>query len=432
MKQLACLCLLLLGTGIAQAGPDIQHWNTKNGMRVYFVEAHEIPMINLRLTFAAGASRDSGAGGLASMTSSMLSQGAGELDADELAKSFERLGAGMGSGSLRDMAWLSLRSLSDPEYITPALELFSKVLWEPTFPEKDFTRLKKQYLTGLKAQEASPGTIASKKFYAALYGDHPYGQPPSGTLESVPEITLAQIRAFHEKYYVAANGLIAIMGDLDRATAEKLAELLSAELPTGEPAAKLPLVKPLEKGETIKIDFPSKQAHVIVGAPAIERGHPDFFPLYLGNHVFGGSGMTSDLSQLVREEKGYAYSIGSSFQLMEAPGPYVISLQTRGNQSEDAVKLVQEALEGFLQDGPADEKLASSVKNITGSFPLKIATNSNILQYLTFIGFYNMSLEYLETFNANIEAVNKAQIIEAFKKHVDPNKLITVVVGGEA
>lgn len=431
LKRLGLLLILLIGTQPLLASPKIQHWKTDNGMPVYFVPAPEIPMLDIRVTFAAGATRDAGMAGLASLTSSMLGQGAGDYDVDGLADAFADLGAGFGRGSRRDMAWLSLRSLSDPEYLQPALEIFSDVLWQPTFPEKDYQRVKSQYLVGLKAQQASAGSIASKAYYKALYGDHPYASPASGTLESVPEITLENIQAFHQRYYVAANGVISILGDIKRPIAEKLANILSEGLPVGKPAEPLPPVKPLESGKTIKIEFPSKQAHVLMGQLAVERGNINYLPLYLGNHGFGGSGLSSDLSKLIRDEHGYAYSVGSYFQPMEGVGPFTISLQTRGDQTDDAIDLVRQSLSEFMEKGPTETRISASLSNITSSFPLKIATNSNILQYLTFIGFYGLPLDYLDTYNDQVSAISKQNIMDAFKKTIDPNKMITVVVGGE-
>ncbi len=429
---LAAVALLgLVWLAPLQAGPKIEHWQTSNGMRVYFVAAPELPMLDLRVTFSAGSARDQGVAGLASLTSDMLSEGAGGLSADQIADAFERVGAKFGSGALRDMAWLSLRTLTRPEYVEPALETFALVLWKPDFPEKDLARVKNQTLVALKAEEADPGSIASKAFYKAIYGEHPYASPVKGTAESVEKITRDQLVDFHRRYYVAANGLIAITGDLDRATAEKLAETLSRGLPRGEPAPPLPPVKALDKPQTVKLPFPSQQAHVLIGQPGVERGNPDWYALYLGNHVLGGSGFTSRLVKQVRVQRGYAYSVGSSFSPMADKGPFLISLQTRGNQSDDAIKVAREQLTAFMQSGPDEEEIKASKLNITGGFPLRVASNASIVEYLAVIGFYGLPLDYLDTFTAKVEAVQRGQIVDAFKRYLDPERLVTVVVGGE-
>lgn len=419
---------LLLSFSTLCASPDIQHWKTKNGMRVYFVPAPELPMLDVRVNFDAGSARDGEQSGIAHLTNGLLKQGAAGMDADAVATAFEKIGAQYGSGALRDMAWLSLRTLTDTQ--ESALEIFTKVLSRPDFPEKDFARRIKQVLVSLEAGEADPGTIASKAWYKALYGDHPYATPMKGTKESVSKIMREDIRKFYQQFYVAQNGLVALTGDITRKQAEAIAEKLSAGLNKGETPPALPLVKKLEKSEEIRIPFPSEQAHVMIGAPGIERGNPDYYALYLGNHVLGGGGFNSQLVKEVRIKRGYAYSVYSYFLLSRQPGPYMIGLQTRVSQADDAVKVTRDTLDRFLQEGPGAEELNLSRKNITGGFPLRIASNSDIAEYLAVIGFYNLPLDYLDNFNGNIDAVTAEQIKVAYQHHVHPEKMITVIVGG--
>lgn len=423
---------LLFNLALAQAGPEIQHWVTANGMKVYYVPAPELSIIDVRVTFAAGSARDGGTPGLAKLTSNMLPQGADGMSADQIAEAFEQVGAQFSNGALRDMAWLSLRSLSQPEYIQPALAAFASVLWQPDFPARDLLRIRKQRLVALEAEEVDPGSIADKAFYKALYGEHPYAQPSSGTLESVEKIDRKQIQAFYNKHFVAKNGLLAMTGDLDRETAEKLAETLSGGLSTGAAAAPLPEVKPLAEGKEIRIPFPSKQAHVMIGQPGIERGNPDYYALYLGNHVLGGSGFTSRLVKEVRVKRGYVYSVYSFFMPMAEKGPFMIGLQTRGSQVEDALKVTRNTLREFMASGPKDEEITASKRNITGGFPLRIASNRDIVEYLAVIGFYDLPLDYLDTFSGKIEAVGKEDTTDAFERHVFADKMITVIVGGES
>lgn len=430
MKYLLAALLLLVTLHTAYAGPAIQHWTTANGMRVYFVPADALPMIDIRITFAAGSARDGAQPGVAALTSQMLTQGAGGRSADEIAQAFEDVGAQIGTGALRDMSWVSLRTLSDPAYLEPALDAFTAVLWHPDFPQTDFIRSKNQTLLGIKAAEANPGKIASKAFYKALYGDHPYATPIEGTKTSVEALTTDDLKAFHHRYFVARNGVIAMTGKLTREQAEKLAERLSGGLQQGSAAPPTPKVPELKESKVIRIPFPSRQAHVYMGHPGIERGNPDYYPLYLGNHVLGGGGFTSRLVKEVRVKRGYAYSVYSYFLLMAAQGPYQIGMQTRGSQVDDAIKVGRETVAQFIASGPTDDEITASKKNITGGFPLRIASNGDIVEYLAVIGFYNLPLDYLDTFTKHIEKVTKAQIIDAFQRHVHPEKMVTVIVGG--
>jgi len=169
-----------------------------------------------------------------------------------------------------------------------------------------------------------------------------------------------------------------------------------------------------------------------MGAPGMRRGDPDYFPLYVGNYVLGGSGLVSRLSEEIREKRGLSYSVSSSFSPMEQDGPYLLSLQTRNDQADEALAVMRKTLQTFLDEGPTEEELIAAKKNITGSFALRIDSNAKILSYLVVIGFYGLPLDYLDTFNAKVEAVTREQIIDAFRRRVSPGTMATVIVGGES
>jgi len=206
---------------------------------------------------------------------------------------------------------------------------------------------------------------------------------------------------------------------------------LVAHLPKGAPAEKLPKVANLNEQETIKLAHPSTQTHILLGQPGMKRGDPDYFALYVGNHILGGNGLVSRLSNEIREKRGLAYSTYSYFLPMRKDGPFQIGLQTRNDQAEEALKVVRETLNNFIENGPTDEELNASKKNITGGFPLRISSNQKILGYIGMIGFYDLPLDYLDTFNEKIQAVSADDIKDAFKRRVHPDTMVTVLVGQE-
>jgi zinc protease len=416
----------------AAAIPTIQHWQTGNGARVYFVPAPELPMVDISITFAAGSARDDGKYGLAELTNVLLDKGAAGLSADEIARRAEDLGAELGSGSARDMAWVSLRSLSDTAHLQPALELLRDIMARPDFNRRDFERERKRQQIAIRQSEQSPGTVASYRFYLATYGQHPYAMRPAGTVESLGELQLEDIRAYHARYYVARNAVLSITGDLDRKAAERLAEYLMSAVPAGERAAPLPPPAPLQEAEELRIFHPSTQTHVRMGQPGMHRGDPDYFPLYVGNHILGGAGLVSQLHQEVRENRGLSYGVRSYFIPMAQDGPFLISLQTRNDQVDEALGVARATLEKFVEEGPTEEELAAAKKNITGGFPLRIDSNSKIGDYLTMIGFHELPLDYLETFSDKVEAVTREQIMDAFRRRVLPERMVTVIVGGDS
>lgn len=427
-----CLVLLLLFARGAYAIPDIQHWQTEQGTPVYFVEAHELPIVDIKIMFDAGSGRDADKPGLALLTNGLLSEGAGGLDADEISRRFENLGANFGSNADADSAAVGLRVLADKATYQPALDTLEKVIAEPDFPEDAFERLRNQTLVSILHKQQSPGALANDAFYAAVYGDHPYARPEEGTEESVKAITIPDIKAFHRQYYVARNAVVAIVGDLSREQAEALAAELVSVLPAGEKAAALPMVEPLSEAKTVRIDHPSSQTHILVGQPGIRRDDPDLFPLYVGNHVLGGGGMVSRLFEQIREKRGLSYSAYSYFLPLKQAGPFVAGLQTRNDQADEALQLLVRQLDTFVQNGPTGQELESSKKNLTGGFPLRIDSNRDIMGYLSMIGFYGLPLDYLQTYNDRIMAVTPEQIKDAFQRHLSTDKFITVMVGPQS
>ncbi len=415
----------------AQAGPNIEHWQTSNGARVYFVAAPELPMIDIQVVFDAGAARDGDLSGIALLTNAMLNEGAAGLSADQIAAGFEDVGAQFGNASQRDMAMLSLRSLTADDELKPALKMFESVLTQPDFPQASFERIQKQMLIGLQAEKQSPGAIASRAFYSNLYQQHPYASMTTGTEKSVKRLSLKAIKAFYKQYYVANNAVIVLVGAIDKKQAMSIAEQLVAKLPAGQKAKPLMKVKSLMSAKKVMIQHPSTQTHILMGQPGISRGDADYFPLYVGNHILGGSGLVSKLSNEIREKRGLSYSVYSYFRPMREWGPYQFGLQTRNDQAEQALKVMQDTLTSFIRDGVTAQELTAAKQNITGGFALRLDSNSKIAGYLAMIGFYGLPLDYLDSFKSRVNAVTAQQIQDAYKRRVKADKMITVMVGGK-
>lgn len=430
VSSLVLAALTLLWSVVAMATPQIEHWQTSNGARVYFVPAPEIPMVDVRITFDAGSVRDDKQGGVAVMTSALLAEGAGELDADAIAERFDTLGASFGADADRESATVSLRSLSDPAMLEPALELVAMLLREPRFAEPDLERERNRLLVGLQADRESPSSIASKAFFKALYGDHPYAQPPEGDETSVAALRRADLVRFHQRYYVARNAQVSIVGAVSREQAAAIAEQLVGRLPGGERAAALPSVPDLTESRVIRIDHPSQQSHIVMGQPGMRRGDPDYFALYVANQVLGGGGLVSRLNASIREQRGLSYSVYSYFAPLAQPGPFQMGLQTRNDQVDEALQVMRETLAKYLEKGPTDSELEAVKRNITGGFPLNIDNNRKIVGYLGMIGFYGLPLDYLERFPARIESLDRATVHDAFRRRINPDAMITVIVGG--
>lgn len=411
------------------ASPKIENWVTSNGARVFYVHAPELPMVDIRVVFDAGSARDGDLPGLSMVTNSLLTEGAGKWNADEIAERIESVGAELSIDSLRDMGVVSLRSLTEEKALNKAVATMAAVIAKPTFEQSALDRNIKALKIVLRQELQSPSEIASKAFFKAMYSDHPYAHPSTGTEASLSRYSTERLRQFHKKYYVAKNAVVAIVGDVERQQAGKLAQQIIGQLPMGERAAAIPSAKSLSFEKRNAIDFPSQQAHLYIGMPVVKRGDPDYFALYVGNHVLGGSGLVSRISKEIREERGLAYSAYSYFSPMRGEGPFIIGLQTKNSQVKEAEKVVLQTLEDYILKGPSAEELKRSKQNITGGFPLRVASNSNIVEYLAMIGFYDLPLDYLDTFVANINAITVDKIRDAFKRRLQTERFSTVVVG---
>lgn len=422
--------VFLLFSQTVWSAAKIEHWQTAQGSRVYYVHTEDLPMADIQVSFDAGSARDGSEFGIAALTSALLDAGAGEWNADEIAQRFESVGAAVGSGISNDMAWVSLRTLTDKKLFNKALETMQAILARPAFNDADFQREKSRTLAALKRRQESPAELARIAFYKAVYGDHPYAHPSEGIVETVAGFNAEDLREFYQKYYVAANAIVVIVGDLSREQAEQTAQSLVAGLPKGQRPAPLPEVAMPQQAGQRHTDFPSSQTHVLVGMPGTYRKDPEYFDLYVGNHILGGAILVSRLFNEIREKRGLAYSASSSFVPMTRKGPFVMSLQTRNDQTQEALKVLNKTLADFISAGPTEAELIAAKKNITGGFPMRFDTNKELTNYVSMIGFYELPLGYLDTFQQKVEQVTVASISDAFKRRIDPQLLQTVTVGG--
>ncbi len=425
--------LLLLGAtpGIATAGssPEIQQWTTDHGLDVYFVRSDALPMVDLTLTFDAGSARDGDLPGLARMTSNMLSEGAGGDSAGDIARSFEDRGARFSTSSGRDNAQVSLRSLNAPATLSRSVDILTKVVSRPDFPEDALQRERRRMLVALRNAERNPGAVAQRVLWQALYGEHPYASPPDGSEESLQAIERDDLVAFHHRYYVRENGLLTVVGDLSRAEAEQIALHLGESLAAGAAAPPLPDAPEEVESEEIRITMPASQTVILAGQPGYARGDDAHFALYVGNHILGGGGLVSRLGIAMREDRGLSYGVSSGFRPMAAAGPFMVRTQVRTDRTDEALEVLRDNLHAIRDDGPDPQELDDALRHITGSFPLNLDSNSKIAGFVSTIAFYDLPLDYLDTFTDRVNAVTAADVREAFQARLDPERMVTVLVG---
>lgn len=432
-KLLAGLAAVFIST-FAAAGLPIQHWQTERGTRVVLVESHDLPLLDISVIFDAGSRRDlADKAGLAGLTAHMLPLGAAGRKEDEIARKLADVGALLEPTADQDQAGLSLRTLSSAREREQALGLMSDAMQQPDFSAEILAREKARIIAGLKEEATQPGAIASRAFQAGVYGAHPYGLPGSGNIETVETLQRQDLVDFHRRHYRADLAVIALVGDVSRAQAVEIADRLAARLPTGEaPLPVLPEVAPLARPELQTLPHPATQSHILMGAPGMSRKDADYFPLMVGNYILGGGGFASRLTEEVREKRGLAYSVYSYFLPLAQPGVFQIGLQTRRDQADDALGVTRAALQIFVNEGATPDELRRAKQFLIGSFPMRLDSNKKILSHIAMMAFYQLPMDYLDRFIENIDKVTLAEVKSAFKRRVDPDNMVTVVVGGEA
>ena len=430
MKKLQSLVVLVssLIAFSSEAAVKIKHWQTASGSDVYFVENHDLPIIDMALNFPAGSARDTAAtSGVAGVTKYMMTLGAAGMNEEVITNKFADIGAILGGELDADRAAFKLRTLTSEQ--AKALETFNQILHKPDFPQAVLDREKVRIIAGINESATMPESISSKAFMKALYGAHPYSLDESGEVESITAMKRDGLVAFYKQYYSAKSAVIALIGDMTEAQARAIAESTSSGLPQTPAVAKIAEVTYPSAANVQNINHPASQAHILLGYPGIKRGDADYFPLYVGNYILGGGGFVSRLTEEVREKRGLVYSVYSYFMPLAELGPFQIGLQTKKEQAGEALKLVNETVAKFIKNGVTEPELKAAKDNIIGGFPLRIDSNGKILDYLSIIGFYKLPLTYLDDFNQKVGTVTTAQIKEAFQRRVKPENFVSVTVG---
>ncbi len=430
----AVASMLIVLSHPAWAGVEIESWNTENGARVLFLETRVLPIVDVSIEFPAGSGRDQpGKSGLASMTLAMMKKGTRSLDENQISEQLAGIGAQLSSTFDLDRSGFSLRTLSDADTRDNALEVLHEIVVSPTFPEDVLERDKARNIAFIEESKTRPNVIVDQVFQQQLYGDHPYGLVASGEPETIAALTREDLAAFHQRFFVADEAVVVIVGDVSREEAQRIAVKLTAGLPRAEQAlAPLPEVLEPAKSAEVIIPHSASQAHIRLGMPGVRRGDPDYFPLWVAAQILGGGGMTSMLNEELREARGLTYSVYSYFSPYQRRGPFVISLQTRKDQAWEALDVALATLEKLVAEGPTEAQLQAAKQYVIGGFALNIDSNAELANYLAMIGFYRLPLDYIDRFPEEIEKVTMEQVKDALRRRLAPTRMVTVVVGPTA
>jgi zinc protease len=427
----------------AHASLPIQHWTQPSGARVYLVESHAIPMVDVQIDIDAGSRRDPAAqAGLASVMTGQMANGTraepvGQgpypkaMDENQIGEAWADLGASFGASAGGDRMSFGLRSLSYPDLLDKAVALASRQMAHPAFPEALWLRDRERISASIRESLTKPGTWVQHRFAEAVYGTHPYGQ--RATTQTLARIGVQDLKNLHAQALRACRATVSVVGALTRAQADALVQRLLAQWPreAGCPSLPpVPEVAPLATAQTLNLPFDSAQAHVLIGQPGYKRTDPDFFALLVGNHILGGGGFVSRLTEQVREKRGLSYSVYSAFAPGLHAGAFTVGLQTRPDQAKQAVAVAQEVVQDFVRQGPTEAELTAAKSNLVGGFALRIDSNRKLLDNVANIAWNRLPLDYLSGWTRQIERVSAADVQRAMARVLQPERMVTVVVGG--
>ena len=401
------------------------NWITRNGARVYFIPAHELPMVDIALKFDAGSARDGQYYGLANLTGLMLSQGEGKQPGAEVVREFEQLGAVYRCETQHDFTMVSLRSLSEKGTLLPAIELLARVVAKPAFSQHALSRKKHQVQAAIRLRKQLPAFQVERIFWRTLYADHPYGHSIIGDDKSISSFNRQQLQCFHQRHYVARNLVISLTGNINEEEARTLADNISAPLAEGEPLAALPPPVALTKNNRRSLVMATEQTHICIGQMGIQRNSPDLAALKVGNYIL----RCKRLYPEVRGNRGLSYQVSSDFIAMKMPGPLIIQLQTRNDYVAEALAVVQDVLKEFVENGITQDELDEARHYLRGSYPLSLANNSAMVTSLSKIGFFDLPLEHMDQYMREVQQLTVEQVNKAIKKQLKLDALLQVTVG---
>ncbi|HEX9593786.1 MAG TPA: pitrilysin family protein [bacterium] len=389
-----------------------------------------LPMVSVQVEVAAGSAYDPpDLPGLASLTAALLDEGTATRSAAEIAEALEFIGASLSINCDQDNVTLSLQVLE--RELATGLDLLADVLTHPAFRLDDVERIRAQSRAALLAEEEEPDRIASKAFRRAAYGDHPYGHPVDGDLDSLAQIQADDLRRFHSRFFRPEATVIAVVGAI---TPEDAATALTARLDDWSAAAGAPSPIPpppptASSRVTLQRDF--TQSTLILGHAGLRRDAPDFFPALVMNHILGGGGFGSRLTTDLREERGLVYGVASGFDIAQERGLFTVQLATKNESAAEAEAAVREQLRHMRDGGVTERELDEAQAYLTGSFPLRLDANGKLASYLLFMERHHLGRDYLQRFPALVDAVTRDQVAAAARHYLDPDGLIVVVVGGK-
>ncbi len=432
LKITLCLLFLffvLISPAPVFAGRVADREVLPNGMVLLHEERSALPIVRVVLAIKAGSvAEPAEKAGLANLTADLLNEGTEKRSSKQISDEIEFVGGELGTSGGADYITVTLSVLKKD--VDLGFDLLSDIVLNPAFSEDEIKRKKAVIISSIMRQKEEPGIVASKEFKKAVFGTHPYGRPVEGTAESLDTITRRDIIDFHREYYVPNNAILSVVGDVTKNELHSLLDRYFKGWAKKDVLEKpLPVPVPLSAPKIIKIDKDLTQANIILGHLGIGRESPDFYAVSVMNYILGGGGFASRLMDNIRDNKGLSYDVHSFFSANKYGGSFQAGLQTKNRTANAAIGEILKEMERVRTEPVTDKELNDAKSYLTGSFPLRIDSNSKIASLLIAVEFYNLGLDYVDKYKRLIESVTKDDVLRVAKKYLDTKYYVLVVVG---
>src|SRR5215212_7496267 len=401
---------------------------TPAGIEVWHVESPLVPLVALAFAFEGGAAQDpADKPGVAQMLARLLDEGAGPYNSDAFQERLAGRAIELSFNAGNDAVGGSLKTLL--KHADEAFELLRLALAEPRFDPDAIERVRAQMIAGLRYQQNDPGVLATKRFFAEAFPSHPYGNPTSGTVESVAAITRDDLVALHRTVIARGRVKVAAVGAIGEDQLGALLDQVFGRLAEPVPLIPVPPTVMVGRGARHVVDLDVPQSVIRFGMPGVSWRDPDFIPAYVLNHVLGGGAFTSRLFQEVREKRGLAYSVGTSLVSYRAAAMVWGYTATKNERVAECLSVLEDEIARLTNDGPSDEELAKAKDYLTGSYALGFDTSTKIAHQLAQVAFEGLGIDYIARRNSLVAAVTQADIARAAERTLGDGKLLVVVAG---
>jgi zinc protease len=433
MKSIPLLFFLVLALNASARNnfkvPNYEKFKLKNGLSIYLMEQHEVPLINVSAVFDAGAMNDGDRYGLSSLTADALVFGTQKYTKPQIEEMTDYVGATLNTFAGKESAGLtSSFAVKDQEKL---LDLIQQVLMYPVFDATEFDKHKQRTLLELTQQKESPRSVIANYFNAFLFKDFPYATPVSGTKSTVEKINSTDVKAFYQSNYTTGRGAIAVVGDFKTADMKKKITSLFTNWKTAESRMVKRTAPNLEfdKSRVLIVNKDdARETTFLIGGKGIDYNSQDYVPVLVMNTILGGR-FTSWLNDALRVNSGLTYGAGSRFNRYKYAGTFAISTFTKNSTTIPAIDMALSVLDSLHNTGINEEILASAKAYVKGDFPPDYESSGALARLLTDMFVYNFDEDFINTFQSKVDGLTVAQAKDIIATYFPKDNLQFVLIG---